>query len=180
VQDEATLVQRAKQGDEEAFAQLYEDYFDKVYRYVTIKIGDKMEAEDITQQVFLKAIRSISSFKWRGVPFSAWLFRIAHNQVVDYFRKHKKKITVALEESMIVDDDGDPREMLDRKLDGERLAAASRNLTAAQQEVISLRFAGEMSIAEVARAMGRSEGAVKALQHSAIVSLRKILVVATE
>jgi len=180
VQDEAVLVQRAKQGDEEAFAQLYEDYFDKVYRYVTIKIGDKMEAEDITQQVFLKAIRSISSFKWRGVPFSAWLFRIAHNQVVDYFRKHKKKTTVALEESMIVDDDGDPREMLDRKLDGERLAVASRKLTAAQQEVISLRFAGEMSIAEVARAMGRSEGAVKALQHSAIVSLRKILVVATD
>lgn len=175
MRDEEKLVQRAKQGDEEAFAQLYEDYFDKIYRYVTLKIGDKMEAEDITQQVFLKAIRSISSFKWRGVPFSAWLFRIAHNQVVDYFRKHKKKTTVALEESMILTDDDDPQDMLDRKLDGERLVLATRKLTAAQQEVISLRFAAEMSIAEVARAMGRTEGAVKALQHSAIVSLRKVL-----
>lgn len=177
MQDEESLVQRAKQRDEAAFAQLYEDYFDRIYRYVTLRIGDRMEAEDITQQVFLSAIRAISSFKWKGIPFAAWLFRIAHNQVVDYLRKHKKRASVLLEGTLVAGVD-DPQEILDRKLDIERLLSATKRLTPAQQEVISLRFSGEMSIAEVAKTMGRSEGAVKALQHSAIVALRKALLVA--
>ena len=80
MQDEEIVVQRAKEHDPNAFAELYEEYFDKIYRYIVIKIGDREEAEDMTQQVFLKAHRSISSFKWKGVPFSAWLYRIAHNQ----------------------------------------------------------------------------------------------------
>ena len=177
MQNEENLVRRAKEGDQEAFAQLYEEYFDKIYRYVTIRIGDKMEAEDITQQVFLNAIKAISSFKWRGVPFSAWLFRIAHNQVVDYLRKRKKRVSVPLEESLIAGD-SDPQGIFERKLNIERLISATKKLTLAQQEVISLRFAGEMSVAEVAKVMGRSEGAVKALQHSAVVALRKVLAVA--
>ncbi len=177
VQDEESLVQRAKQRDEAAFAQLYEEYFDKIYRYVTIRIGDKMEAEDITQQVFLNAIKAISSFKWKGVPFSAWLFRIAHNQVVDYLRKSKKRVSVPLEESMVASD-ADPKEAFERKLNIERLVSATKKLTSAQQEVISLRFAGEMSVAQVAKVMGRSEGAIKALQHSAVVALRRGLSVA--
>jgi RNA polymerase sigma-70 factor (ECF subfamily) len=179
VQDEESLVQRAKQGDEEAFAQLYEGYFNKIYRYVALRIGDRMEAEDIAQQVFLNAIKAISSFKWKGVPFSAWLFRIAHNQVVDYLRKTRKRVSVRLEEETLVASGGDdPHEVFGRKLDIERLSLATRKLTPAQREVISLRFAGDMSVAQVAKLMGRSEGAVKALQHSAIVALRKVLAVA--
>lgn len=176
VPDEASLIRRAKQNDEEAFAQLYEGYFDKIYRYVALRIGDRTEAEDITQQVFLNAIKAINSFNWKGVPFSAWLFRIAHNQVVDYFRRKSKRPTLQLEEGIVASDD-DPREVVDRKLSMERLTLAARNLTPAQQQVISLRFAGEMSVSEVAHAMGKSEGAVKALQHSAVVALRRLLVV---
>ena len=78
MQDEQSLVYRVQQGDKEAFAQLYENHFDKIYRYVALRLGNKTEAEDVTQQVFLNALQSISSFKWRGVPFSTWLFRIAH------------------------------------------------------------------------------------------------------
>jgi RNA polymerase sigma-70 factor (ECF subfamily) len=174
VHEDESLVQRAKQYDEEAFAQLYEKYFDKIYRYVTLKVGDKMEAEDITQQVFLKAIKSISSFKWKGFPFSSWLFRIAHNQVVDYLRKKKKQETVDLEEKLLASNDN-PEDIYARKLDMEQLAAATKKLTPAQQEVISLRFAGELPIAQVAKVMGKSEGAVKALQHSAVVALRKAM-----
>jgi len=177
VQDEESLVRRAKQRDQEAFAQLYEGYFDKIYRYVAIRIGDRMEAEDITQQVFLNAIRAISSFRWRGIPFSAWLFRIAHNQVVDYLRRKTKRPAIPLDESLVASD-YDPQLIAGQKLDIERLHSATGKLTPAQQEVISLRFAGELSIAQVARIMGRSEGAVKALQHSAIVALRKTLSVA--
>jgi len=177
VQDEECLVRRAKQRDQAAFAQLYEEYFDKIYRYVALRIGDRMEAEDITQQVFLNAIQAISSFKWRGIPFSAWLFRIAHNRVVDYLRRKAKAATAPLDESLVASDD-DPQLIAGQRLDIERLLSAARKLTPAQQEVISLRFAGELSIAQVAKIMGKSEGAVKALQHSAIVALRKALSVA--
>ena len=177
MQNEESLVRRAQQHDEEAFTQLYEEYFDKIYRYVALKIGDRMEAEDITQQVFLNAIKAINSFRWRGVPFSSWLFRIAHNQVVDHLRNKAKRATVPLEESLVASNDN-PQLTVEQKLDIEQLNSAAKRLTPAQQEVISLRFAGEMSIAQAANVMGKSEGAIKALQHSAIVALRKVLSVA--
>ena len=173
MQDEESLVRRAQHRDQGAFAQLYEEHFDKIYRYVTLKIGNETEAEDMTQQVFLNALQSISSFKWKGIPFSAWLFRIAHNQVVDYFRS-KKRTTVPLDESL-ASNDNNPQLVVEQKLDIEQLLLATKQLTEAQREVISLRFAGELSIAQVAKAMGKSQGAVKALQHSAIVALRKTL-----
>ena len=174
MQDEESLIRRAQQRDQVALTQLYEENFDKIYRYIVLKIGDRTEAEDMTQQVFLNALKSISSFKWKGMPFSAWLFRIAHNQVVDYFRKKSKHATVSLDESLATGDD-DPERTVERKVEIEQLVRANKRLTTAQQEVISLRFAGELPVAEVARIMGRSEGAVKALQHSAIVALRKEL-----
>jgi RNA polymerase sigma-70 factor (ECF subfamily) len=174
VQNEESLVWRAQQRDEAALTQLYEENFDRIYRYIVLKIGDRTEAEDMTQQVFLNALKAISSFRWKGMPFSAWLYRIAHNQVVDYLRKKSKRATVPLDESMAAGD-SDPRQVAERKMEIEQLALATKKLTGAQQEVISLRFAGELSVAEVARVMGKSEGAVKALQHSAIVALRKVL-----
>jgi RNA polymerase sigma-70 factor (ECF subfamily) len=134
-----------------------------------------MEAEDMTQQVFLNALQSISSFRWKGVPFSAWLFRIAHNQAVDHLRK-KKHSSVPLDESLVSGEDS-PHAAAERKMDIEQLLAATRRLTEAQREVISLRFTSELSIAQVARIMGKSEGAVKALQHSAIVALRRTMLV---
>jgi len=146
---------------------------------VALKIGNKTEAEDMTQQVFLNALQSISSFKWRGIPFSAWLFRIAHNQVVDYLRKKTKQATAPLDESL-VSSDSNPQLMAEHKLDIEQLVSATKRLTETQREVISLRFAGELPIAQVAKVMGKSQGAVKALQHSAIVALRKVLLLAED
>jgi len=176
VLDEPSLVQQAQQGDKEAFAQLYESHFDKIYRYVILRIGNRTEAEDMTQQVFLKALRSIHSFKWKGIPFSAWLFRIAHNLVVDYLRKERKQATIPLDKS-VVHSDSNPQLAAEHRLDIEQLISATKNLTKAQREVISLRFAGELSVAEVAKVMGKSQGAVKALQHSAIVALRRAFTV---
>jgi len=177
VQDEESLVRRAKQRDQEAFTQLYEQHFDRIYRYVALRIGDRIEAEDMTQQVFLHALRSISSFKWKGIPFSAWLFRIAHNQVVDYLRKKTRQATVPLDESQ-AGSDSNPELMAEHSQDVEHILLATKRLTKAQREVIALRFAGELSIVQVAKVMGKSQGAVKALQHSAIVALRKALSVA--
>ena len=177
--DEESLVRRAQQRDQQAFAQLYEEHFDKIYRYVALRIGDRVEAEDITQQVFLKALRSISSFRWKGIAFSAWLFRIAHNQMVDYLRKKTKQATVPIDEVQ-VSVSSDPQLLLEQRLSIEQLVSATKRLTEAQREVISLRFAGELPITQVARIMGKSEGAIKALQHSAIVALRKVLLTELE
>jgi len=174
VQDEESLVRRAQQHDQMALTQLYEENFDRIYRYIVLKIGERTEAEDMTQQVFINALKSISSFKWKGIPFSAWLYRIAHNQVVDYLRKRSKHATVPLDESLR-DKKPDPVTVVEQKLDIEQLAAAAKRLTKAQQEVISLRFTSSLPIAQVARIMGRSEGAVKALQHSAVSALRREL-----
>ena len=177
MQSEISLVRLAKQRDETAFARLYEAYFDKIYRYVALKIGDRMEAEDITQQVFLNALKSISSYEIRETPFSAWLFRIAHNQMVDYLRKKTKRPSVPLDNAPPQIGGEDPEEITANKFEIEELNAATQKLTDLQREVISLRFASELSINEVARIMGKSEGAIKALQHSAILALRRTLMV---
>ncbi|MBI2868744.1 MAG: sigma-70 family RNA polymerase sigma factor [Chloroflexi bacterium] len=179
MQDEAGLIKRAQQRDHEALTQIYEENFDRIYRYIVMKIGERTEAEDITQQVFVKALKSVSSFSYKGTPFSAWLFRIAHNMIVDYLRQKTKKGTLPLKDTIVSKTD-DPVKTAEMNLSIEELAAAARHLTPSQQEVISLRFSADLSIAEIARMMGKSEGAVKALQHSAVVSLRKILNVTAE
>ena len=173
MQDERSLVRRAQKCDQEAFAQLYERHFDKIYRYTALKIGNYADAEDMTQQVFIKSLQSISSYKWRDIPFSAWLFRIAHNQVVDYLRKKSRQPTASLDNVLAISD-SNPQQTTEDRLSTEQLMSATRKLTPAQQEVISLRFAGELPIAQVAEIMGKSPGAIKALQHSAIVALRKL------
>ncbi len=176
VRDEEGLVRRAQQRDTEALAQIYEAYFDKIYRYIAMRIRNEMEAEDMTQQVFMKVLQSISSYKNTGVPFSSWIYRIAHNQVVDFLRQQNKKATVDIEGLPIPDMGDDPQYTMEQQVDKEELKRATKNLTAAQQEVLSLRFAGELSIAQCAEIMGKSEGAIKALQHSAVLALRKALV----
>jgi RNA polymerase sigma-70 factor (ECF subfamily) len=177
LQDEAGLVQRAQQQDNQAFAQLYEAYFDKIYRYISFRVRNDMESEDMTQQVFMKVLSSISSYRNQGVPFSSWVYRIAHNQVVDFMRQQNKKATVDIEGLQLVSPAEDTQSVIEKQIDVEEVKKASLSLTASQQEVISLRFAGELSINECAKIMGKSEGAVKALQHSAVQALRKALVV---
>ena len=174
MQDEENLARRAQQRDPEAFSQLYDSNFDKIYRYLAFRVGGQAEAEDLTQQVFLKAWESIGSYRWQGTPFSSWLFRIAHNQLVDHIRKRSKYRETPLEESQGVSD-SDLATLVDQKITLEQVVIASKRLTDAQQEVISLRFAGGLSIEEVAKAMGKTEGAVKVLQHSALRALRKIM-----
>jgi RNA polymerase sigma-70 factor, ECF subfamily len=176
--DEENLVRRAQQGETEAFSQLYEAYFDKIYRYMAVRIQNEMEAEDMTQQVFIKMLKSIDSYTIKGIPFSSWLYRIAHNQLIDHYRMQNKRATVPIDEIPERANDDDPQRNFEQKMDVEQLMQATKKLTAAQQEVISLRFTGELSIAECAEIMGKSEGAIKALQHSAVLALRKTLMAA--
>lgn len=171
------LVRRAQQGHSEAFAGLYEAYYDKIYRYVMFKTGDTVEAEDLTEEVFLRMLESIGSFKWQGYPFTSWLFRIAHNLVIDYYRKSGRQKKTSLDDAMrVVGSDGvDVDRKLDIELSIKEVKDAMGGLTQLQQEVLSLRFAGGLSVAETAEAMGKKENAVKALQHAAIKKLRTLL-----
>jgi RNA polymerase sigma-70 factor (ECF subfamily) len=177
---EEDLVREAVRGDQQAFARLYEEHFDKIYRYVYLKIGDREEAEDMTQQVFLQALRSIGSFKWQGTPFTSWIYRIAHNQIVDHLRKKTRRPATVEIDERVPAGGKDPASMAELSLNIEELAQATQRLTKAQREVLSLRFAGGLSIEEVAKAMKKKPGAIKALQHAAIVSLRKVLVLEEE
>ena len=176
MQDERSLITRAQSRDAEAFGLLYEAYFEKIYRYVAIKIGNRTEAEDLTQQVFINALESIGSYKMREVPFSAWLYRIAHNQIVDTLRKRSRRPTMELDESLPIPADGDLVQEIELKLETKELVEAAKKLTKLQQEVIALRFGVDMPIADVARVMGKTEGAIKAMQHSAVAALRRIMV----
>jgi len=172
--EEKRLVYEAIGGNQAAFSRLYNEHFDKVYRYVYFRISKRNEAEDLTQEVFLKALQSIGSYKWREVPFAAWLFRIAHNLVIDHMRKQSKQKTAPLEEAWAVSVE-DPVGLTEQRFEMADLAVALKKLPPAQQEVISLRFIADMPIAEVARTLKKSEGTVKALQFNGTVNLRKIL-----
>ena len=171
------LVKEAQKGDPAALAALYERFFDQIYRYVSFKSGSRAEAEDITGDVFVKMLESIHSFKWQGHPFSSWLFRIAHNLIVDYFRRGARKKTVPLEAAAATvgttPDDLD--RVVETNLTMAEVRVAMQGLTSLQQEVISLRFAGGLSVSETAGALGKNDNAVKALQHIGLKKLRTML-----
>ena len=170
-------VRGAQKGDAASFAALYERFFDRILRYVSFKSGSRTEAEDITGDVFVKMIESINSFKWQGHPFSSWLFRIAHNLVVDHFRRSARKKTVPLDTatSTIGATSSDIDRIVETNLTMVQVKAAMHDLTSLQQEVISLRFAAGLSVSETAHALGKNDNAVKALQHVGLKKLRATL-----
>jgi RNA polymerase sigma-70 factor (ECF subfamily) len=174
VLNEEQVVQRAINGDREAFTRLYDMHFDRIYRYVYVKVHSQAEAEDLTQDVFIKAYEAIKTYKWRDLPFTAWLFRIAHNRIIDHVRKTAKEKKTSLDEAGAIPV-GDPVAITEQNYEVHQLKAALEKLPDAQREVASLRFISELSIAEVAVTLGKSEGTVKALQFNAIASLRKLL-----
>ena len=170
-------VRGAQEGDAASFAALYERFFDRILRYVSFKSGSLTEAEDITGDVFVKMIESINSFKWQGHPFSSWLFRIAHNHVVDHFRRSARKKTVPLDAaaSAMGATSSDIDRIVETSLTMVRVKAAMQGLTSLQQEVVSLRFAAGLSVSETAHALGKNDNAVKALQHVGLKRLRATL-----
>ena len=164
----------AQQGDLTGFAEIYDAYFDRIFRYAFARIGDRAEAEDLAGDVFLRALQAIKSYKPGGAPFSAWLFRIAHNRVVDHFRRKSRRQTDELHDNIPLVTPP-PDEAVATQMTIEDVLRVMGDITEAQRHVIALRFASGLSIAETAQALGKKEGAVKALQYSAIQALRKRL-----
>jgi RNA polymerase sigma-70 factor (ECF subfamily) len=170
------LVVRAQNGDGDAFSLIYQEYVDRIYRFAYSRLRRAEQAEDITQDVFIKALRNIRSYHYCGKPFASWLFRIARNQIIDFQRRANKCNQVPFVETINCLDSHDPEASLEQSLQTSAIAQAIESLPPRQKEVISLRFGAEFSISETAEATGISEGSVKKLQHEAISKLRKLFI----
>lgn len=166
----------ARKRKEAELASRYEEYYDKIARYALIHIGDKAEAEDIAGEVFLKALESLESYQERGIPMQAWLFRIAHNLVVDYLRKKTKRKTIPVD-TVRVEAEEDPVALAETNIELERVTKAMERLTQQQREVLGLRFFGGLTSKETGSILNKSDGAIREMQRAAVVQLRKLLVV---
>jgi RNA polymerase sigma-70 factor (ECF subfamily) len=174
VRDEARLVERAKRGDQKAISELYRSHVDIVHRYVYGRVGDAMVAEDLTAQVFLKALEGLPDYEYTGKPFVAWLYTIAYARTADYWRKQGRRQTVPLADTLPADTP-QPEELLEAEAEWRTAIDLIAQLTDDQQDVLILRFIGDMSIAEVAETLAKSVGAVKALQHRALATIARLM-----
>lgn len=173
--DTLTLIERAKHYEHQALTKLCELYYRDVYSYVYYRVSNVQDAEDLTDDVFLKMVEAICSCRAQGErSFLAWLFRIASNSVVDHRRRQAVRNHLPLDEKHLPAHAG-PEAAVETKLTQERLQRAIPKLTDDQQQVIILRFIEGLSNAETAQILGKSEGAVKSLQHRGLISLRRIL-----
>ncbi len=174
--DEAILVERAIAGDADAFGEIYMRHLDAIYRYVYFRVGDANDAEDLTEHVFLKAWEALPGYNQRGNRFSSWLYRIAHNMIIDHHRRQKPMIPMPLLEK---DNWKCPQATaLEQMIEVEEaaaLAAAVAQLPEEQQQVIILRFVEGLNHTEVARIIEKSEGACRVIQHRALAALNQLL-----
>jgi RNA polymerase sigma-70 factor (ECF subfamily) len=167
------LVEQAQQGDREALEELYLIHFDRIYSYLHMSVGNRHDAEDLTTQTFLKMLESIKKFRWQSAPFSAWLFRIAHNLAMDHFRTTRRW--------QPEEDVPEPADEMEPSAEAAALQSIGRqsmldlieNLSQEQKQVLTLKFVFNLPNAEVATILEKTEGAIKSLQHRALVSLQK-------
>ncbi len=165
----------ASRHHEATLAGLYEEYYIKIARYAFVHIGNRTEAEDLAGEVFLRALDSLKLYKERGIPMQAWLFRIAHNLMVDHLRERAKHKTVPID-TLQIESDMSPATIAEKNIEFERVTRAMEQLTPAQKEVIGLRFFGGLTSQEVGQILNKSDGAVREMQRAAIESLRKLLI----
>jgi len=178
-ESEISLIQRAIQHDDSAFVCLYDLHVDKVYRHVYYRVRDRDDAEDITQEVFVRAWKAIGRYKATGAPFLSWLTTIAHNLVIDHYKHLAKHKTTAFDESkegmshQIIDKDSQID--FDGDIDRDLLEKAISKLKGDKQKVVLMHFIDGLSYTEIARALKKREGAIRVIQYRALKELRDIL-----
>ena len=167
------LVDRAQQGDRDALEELYLIHFDRIYSYLHVSVGNKHDAEDLTTQTFLKMLESIGRFKWQSAPFSAWLFRIAHNLAMDHFRARRRWQP----EEDVPEPPGEEEPSAElqamQSIGRQSMMELIDRLSPEQQQVLTLKFVFNFPNADVAKILDKTEGAIKSLQHRALASLQK-------
>ena len=171
--NEEEILLHASQGDREAFGLLYERYIDRIFSYVYYRTGNVHDAEDLTARVFQRAMNHIRKYTDRGVPFSAWLYRIAHNLVANWHRDRSRKQEIPLDDLPVASARLDhPESSLVRSQEQDALLRLIRQLPSERQTLLILKFVENLSNAEIGQIMGRSEGAVKSLYHRTLLALR--------
>jgi len=174
-ENEAALVERAKE-DPAAFGLLYQRYVKKIYNYVYYRTGNHHDAEDLTARTFYHALSNLDRYQNRGVPFSAWLYRIAHNQVANWHRDRSRRKVIALDEVVVASQRKvAPESLIESEEERNALLKAIRQLPSDRQQLLILKFTAGLSNVEIGRVMGRSEGAIKSLYHRTLLALREKL-----
>ena len=169
---EELLIERAKH-DPEAFGELYERYVDRIYNYIYYRTGNVHEAEDLTARVFYRALSHIPRYRQHGVPFAAWLYRIAHNLVANWHRDRSRRHDIRLDDVLsLASRDAGPDHLAEQSEEAYGLLEAMRRLPAERQQLLILKFAEGMSNLEIAHVMGRTEGAIKSMYHRTLIALR--------
>jgi RNA polymerase sigma-70 factor, ECF subfamily len=167
------LVDRAQQGDRGALEELYLIHFDRIYSYLHVSVGNRHDAEDLTTQTFLKMLESIGKFRWQSAPFSAWLFRIAHNLAMDHFRATRRWQPEEEVPEPEPDESTSAEANALQSIGRKSMMELIEDLSPEQQQVLTLKFLFNFANAEAATILGKSEGAIKSLQHRALASLQK-------
>ncbi|PKO21358.1 MAG: RNA polymerase subunit sigma-70 [Chloroflexi bacterium HGW-Chloroflexi-1] len=174
--NQLALLERASRADPVALSMLYDQYHSKIFSYVYHQVGQADLAEDLTGQVFMRMLEAIRNDRAWRTSFSGWLYRIAHNLIIDYYRRRQRASFVDIDEAPpIKATQGDPERTVELRLNSERLQAALGQITEEQAQVITLRFLEELSIAEVSAIMNKTAGAIKALQYRAVLALRRVM-----
>jgi RNA polymerase sigma-70 factor, ECF subfamily len=167
------LVERAQRGDRSALEELYLLHFDRIYSYLHLSVGTRHDAEDLTTQTFVKMLEAIGRFQWRSVPFSAWLFRIAHNLAMDHFRANRRWRPEEDVPEAVQGEESSAEEQALASLSQTSMLALIDRLSDEQRQVLMLKFVFRFSNGEAASILDKTEGAVKSLQHRALASLQK-------
>jgi RNA polymerase sigma-70 factor (ECF subfamily) len=171
--DDSDLVDLAKAGDKDAFGELYERYVEKIYNYIYYRTGNHHDAEDISARVFFRAMSHIETYTERGVPFQAWLYRIAHNLVANWHRDKGRRKIIPLDEFIATSLKSEsPDKQAEENEERETLLTAIRRLPEERQQLLVLKFVEHLSNSEIGDIMGRTEGAVKSLYHRTLTALR--------
>jgi RNA polymerase sigma-70 factor (ECF subfamily) len=174
--DERVLVERAQHGDRDALEQLYLLHFDRIYSYLRVSVGNRHDAEDLTTQTFLRMLGSIGRFRRQSAPFSAWLFRIAHNLAVDHFRAQRRELVEDEVPEPFGEEESSAEEQALDSMAQAGMLGLIEELSAEQRQVLALKFVFGFGNLESAGILGKTEGAVKSLQHRALASLERQLV----
>jgi RNA polymerase sigma-70 factor (ECF subfamily) len=174
---ESELVQWAREGDKLAFGELYQQYVNRIYNYFYYRTGSQPDAEDLTTRVFIRALSHIKNYDERGVPFSAWLYRIAHNLIANWHRDNSRRKVIPLDDYLANQLQTDaPEVVTEQREEEEHLLASIRQLPAERQHLLFLKFVERLSNAEIGTIMNRTEGAIKSLYHRTLSSLHDDLI----
>lgn len=173
--NEEQVLRKAVRGDEEAFTQLYDAHIDGVFRFVLLRVTDKSTAEDITSTVFMKAWENLGDYKIGKAPFRAWIYRIARNAIIDHYRTRKESVSLDAVFDLADEHGPNPTEHVAIKLEMEEIASHLLKLTEDQRNVLILRFVNGFSTKETAKALGKRQGAIRALQMRALQALAALL-----